>query len=43
MESKSLMQQYAERKLTETMSFIAEKRRDRLSAARVTWSKLAKR
>ena len=24
------MQQYAERKLTETMSFIAEKRRDRL-------------
>ena len=42
MESKSLMQQYAERKLTETMSFIAEKRRDRLSAARVTWSKLAK-
>lgn len=24
MESKSLMQQYAERKLTETMSFIAE-------------------
>lgn len=42
MESKSLMQQYAEMKLTETMSFIAEKRRDRLSAARVTWNKLAK-
>ena len=36
------MQQYAEMKLTETMSFIAEKRRDRLSAARVTWNKLAK-